>query len=100
MKQGVLTNGRVALLMKPGDKCFRGYGRRNGERRRKSVRGCIVSPDLSVLNLVIVKKGEAHVPLCCCPVAQNTCCEPSKGEGELSSGNFCMWQCLYCSMAV
>jgi hypothetical protein len=27
-------------------------GRRNGERRRKSVRGCIVSPDLSVLNLV------------------------------------------------
>lgn len=35
--------------------CFRGHGRRNGERRRKSVRGCIVSPDLSVLNLVSVK---------------------------------------------
>ena len=29
-----------------------------GERRRKGVRGCIVSPDLSVLNLVIVKKGD------------------------------------------
>ncbi|RRT42261.1 hypothetical protein B296_00047215, partial [Ensete ventricosum] len=42
--------------------CFRGYGRRNGERRRKSVRGCIVSPDLSVLNLVIVKKGENDLP--------------------------------------
>jgi small subunit ribosomal protein S6e len=27
-----------------------------GERRRKSVRGCVVSPDLAVLNLVIVKK--------------------------------------------
>ena len=40
-----------------GVSCFRGYGRRNGERRRKSVRGCIVSPDLSVLNLVIVKQG-------------------------------------------
>ncbi|GFY90837.1 ribosomal protein S6e [Actinidia rufa] len=47
MKQGVLTPGRVRLIASP---------RRNGERRRKSVRGCIVSPDLSVLNLVIVKK--------------------------------------------
>ena len=57
MKQGVLTPGRVQLLMTPGDSCFRGFGRRNGERRRKSVRGCIVSQDLSVLNLAIVKKG-------------------------------------------
>jgi small subunit ribosomal protein S6e len=62
MKQGVLTPGRVRVLMSPGDQCFRGYGRRNGERRRKSVRGCIVSPDLSVLNLVIVKKGESDIP--------------------------------------
>ncbi|KAL9270088.1 Small ribosomal subunit protein eS6-like protein [Drosera capensis] len=38
------------------------YGRRNGERRRKSVRGCIVSQDLSVLNLVIVKKGDNDLP--------------------------------------
>nr|KJB77544.1 hypothetical protein B456_012G142800 [Gossypium raimondii] len=45
-----------------GTPCFRGYGRRNGERRRKSVRGCIVSQDLSVLNLVIVKKGENDLP--------------------------------------
>ena len=48
--------------MSPGDQCFRGHGRRNGERRRKSVRGCIVSQDLSVLNLVIVKKGAAELP--------------------------------------
>ncbi|KAL6499123.1 40S ribosomal protein S6 [Orobanche hederae] len=53
MKQGVLT---------PGTPCFRGFGRRNGERRRKSVRGCIVSQDLSVLNLVIVKKGDNDLP--------------------------------------
>jgi len=33
-----------------------------GERRRKSVRGCIVSQDLSVINLVIVKKGENDLP--------------------------------------
>ncbi|BDA42145.1 g7709 [Coccomyxa elongata] len=62
MKQGVLVPGRVQLLMAPGDSCFRGFGRRKGERRRKSVRGCIVSPDLSVLNLVIVKKGEGEIP--------------------------------------
>eukprot|EP00201_Polytomella_parva_P008729 CAMPEP_0175051170 /NCGR_PEP_ID=MMETSP0052_2-20121109/7647_1 /TAXON_ID=51329 ORGANISM="Polytomella parva, Strain SAG 63-3" /NCGR_SAMPLE_ID=MMETSP0052_2 /ASSEMBLY_ACC=CAM_ASM_000194 /LENGTH=200 /DNA_ID=CAMNT_0016315417 /DNA_START=72 /DNA_END=670 /DNA_ORIENTATION=+ len=62
MKQGVLTNQRVRLLMSPGDQCFRGYGRRKGERRRKSVRGCIVSSDLAVLNLVIVKKGEQELP--------------------------------------
>lgn len=57
MKQGVLTPLRVRLLMSPGDQCFAGHGRRSGERRRKSVRGCVVSQDLSVLNLVIVKKG-------------------------------------------
>lgn len=58
MRQGVLTNGRVRLLMNRGDQCFLGHGRRNGERRRKSVRGCVISPDIAVLNLVIVKKGD------------------------------------------
>ena len=32
--------------------------RRDGERRRKSVRGCIVASDLAILNLVIVKSGD------------------------------------------
>ncbi|KAJ4701366.1 40S ribosomal protein S6 [Melia azedarach] len=62
MKQGVLTSGRVRLLLDRGTSGYRGYGRRKGERRRKSVRGCIVSQDLSVLNLVIVKKGENDLP--------------------------------------
>ncbi len=39
MKQGVLTNGRVRLLMTPGDQGFRGYGRRKGEQRGSSGRG-------------------------------------------------------------
>lgn len=60
MKQGVLTNGRVRLLLSKGHSCFR--PRRDGERRRKSVRGCIVDGNLSVLSLVIVKKGEKEVP--------------------------------------
>mmetsp|Transcript_32455 Transcript_32455/g.70174 ORF Transcript_32455/g.70174 Transcript_32455/m.70174 type:complete len:252 (+) Transcript_32455:16-771(+) len=62
MRQGVLTNQRVRLLMSIGQQCFRGHGRRKGERRRKSVRGCIISGDLSVLNLKIVKKGEQELP--------------------------------------
>jgi len=35
--------------------------RRTGERKRKSVRGCIVGPDLAVIALKIVKKGEAEI---------------------------------------
>jgi ribosomal protein S6E (S10) len=60
MKQGVISNGRVRLLLKEGSSCYR--ARKSGERKRKSVRGCIVGPDLSVLNLVQVKKGDADVP--------------------------------------
>jgi small subunit ribosomal protein S6e len=60
MMQGVLTAGRVRLLLDDRHPCYR--PRRAGERRRKSVRGCIVAADLSVLNLVIVKQGEADVP--------------------------------------
>jgi len=60
MMQGVLTNGRVRLLLRAGHPCYR--PRRTGERRRKSVRGCIVDSNLSVLSLVIVKKGEGEIP--------------------------------------
>merc|ERR1719229_1017688 len=60
MKQGILCNHRVRLLFKKGMSCFR--ERRAGSRKRKSVRGCIVGPDLSVLNLIIMKKGEQEVP--------------------------------------
>ncbi|VEN55880.1 unnamed protein product, partial [Callosobruchus maculatus] len=60
MKQGVLTNGRVRLLLSKGHSCYR--PRRTGERKRKSVRGCIVDGNLSVLALVIVRKGEKDIP--------------------------------------
>jgi len=59
MKQGILTNNRVRLLMRRGMSCYR--ERRSGERRRKSVRGCVVDSNLSVLALVIVKKGEEEI---------------------------------------
>uniref|UniRef100_A0A2P2HYQ9 40S ribosomal protein S6 n=1 Tax=Hirondellea gigas TaxID=1518452 RepID=A0A2P2HYQ9_9CRUS len=60
MKQGVLTNNRVRLLLSKGHSCYR--PRRDGERRRKSVRGCVVDSNLSVLALVIVKKGVNEIP--------------------------------------
>ena len=87
MKQGVLVNGRVRILMKKsklyknfraefilaaifintkflndlklGTTCYR--PRREGERKRKSVRGCICGPDLAVIALKITKKGEAEI---------------------------------------
>jgi small subunit ribosomal protein S6e len=60
MKQGVLTQGRVRLLLGKGHSCYR--QRRAGERKRKSVRGCIVDGNLSVLSMIIVKKGDNEIP--------------------------------------
>ncbi|KAI9297553.1 40S ribosomal protein S6 [Neoconidiobolus thromboides FSU 785] len=60
MKQGILVPGRVRLLLSKGHSCYR--PRRTGERKRKSVRGCIVGSDLSVISLVIVKQGESDIP--------------------------------------
>merc|ERR1739842_242638 len=60
MKQGVLTQGRVRLLLSKGHSCYR--QRRAGERKRKSVRGCIVDGNLSVISVVIVKKGDNDIP--------------------------------------
>merc|ERR1712022_44605 len=44
MMQGVLTPERVRLLLTKGSKCYR--QRRTGEKKRKSVRGCIVNRNL------------------------------------------------------
>ncbi|TFK46478.1 40s ribosomal protein s6-b [Heliocybe sulcata] len=60
MKQGVLLPHRVRLLLSDGHSCYR--PRRTGERKRKSVRGCIVGPDIAVLSLVIIKQGENEIP--------------------------------------
>ncbi|KAK9459297.1 40S ribosomal protein eS6 [Lipomyces oligophaga] len=59
MKQGVMHPSRVRLLLSKGHSCYR--PRRTGERKRKSVRGCIVANDLAVLSLAIVKQGESDI---------------------------------------
>jgi len=64
MKNGILTQGRKRILLTKGCKNFRfrrGY-HRTGIRKRKLVRGCIVSPDIKILNLKIVKIGAKPVP--------------------------------------
>merc|ERR1712164_199578 len=43
-----------------GHSCYR--QRRTGERKRKSVRGCIVDGNLSVISVVIEKKGDNEIP--------------------------------------
>ncbi|CAJ2511754.1 Uu.00g073790.m01.CDS01 [Anthostomella pinea] len=59
-EQGVMHPTRVRLLLAEGHSCYR--PRRTGERKRKSVRGCIVGMDLSVLALSIVKQGDSELP--------------------------------------
>jgi small subunit ribosomal protein S6e len=60
MKQGVLLNHRTRLLLDGTTGQYR--PKRDGARKRKSVRGCIVGNDLSCLNVVIVKRGAQDIP--------------------------------------
>jgi small subunit ribosomal protein S6e len=59
MRQGVLTNKRVKLLMSKGHSGYR--PRRKGERKKKSARGCIVDANLSVISCVVIAKGEQDI---------------------------------------
>jgi small subunit ribosomal protein S6e len=59
MKQGILINGRVKILMRGRVTLYR--PRRTGERKRKSCRGCICGSDLSVIALRVLEKGDGEV---------------------------------------
>merc|ERR1719469_1341538 len=59
MKQGILVQGRSRILFKKRGTTFR--PRRTGERKRKSVCGCITGPDLAVIALRVVVKGENEI---------------------------------------
>ncbi|GAM22754.1 hypothetical protein SAMD00019534_059290 [Acytostelium subglobosum LB1] len=60
MMQGVAVPHRVRLLLTKTSGCYNPA--RSGERKRKSVRGCIVADDIASLQLIIVKKGDAELP--------------------------------------
>jgi len=59
MKQGILINGRTRILFKKHGSLY--DPKRKGERKRRSVRGCICGPDLAVIQLRVVKKGDAEI---------------------------------------
>ena len=64
MKNGVLTQSKKRILLTKGCSMFRfkrGYHRR-GIRTRKLVRGCIVSHDIKILNLKVIKRGANPIP--------------------------------------
>jgi small subunit ribosomal protein S6e len=61
MAQGVLAASRVLLFLKRGAIGYNAWRGRSGERRRKSVRGCILGADIAVLNLIIVKPGTNEI---------------------------------------
>jgi len=44
------------LLLKKGSSGY--FQRREGTAKRKSIRGCIIGPEITSLNLILVKKGE------------------------------------------
>merc|ERR1719197_2022924 len=60
MKQGILIAGRSRILFRKRGTTYR--PRRTGERKRKSVRGCITGPDLAVIALKVLEKGPGEVP--------------------------------------
>jgi len=60
MKQGIMLNHRTRLLLDGSSGNYR--PKKDGCRKRKSVRGCIIGPDIAVVNLIIVKRGEADLP--------------------------------------
>jgi len=60
MKQGILVPDRVRLLLSKDTGCYR--PKRTGQRQRKSVRGCIVSREISVVHLIVTKKGKEPIP--------------------------------------
>jgi small subunit ribosomal protein S6e len=64
MKNGVLTQDRRRLLFTKGVNGFRFHKgwHRTGVRVRKLVRGCIISADIKMLNIKIVKVGENTIP--------------------------------------
>jgi len=59
MKQGILIKGRVRLILEPEASGF--ICHKDGARRRKGVRGCIVGTDISCLHCIIVKKGDSEL---------------------------------------
>lgn len=60
MMQGVMMNHRCRLLL--DGRTGQYTPKRQGCRKRKSVRGCIIGTDMSCINVTIVKRGPTDLP--------------------------------------
>merc|ERR1712232_654857 len=60
MRQGILVPDRVRLLLREGSGGFRMA--KHGDRKRRSCRGCIVSRGISVVNLIVARRGKEPIP--------------------------------------
>jgi len=60
MMQGVMINHRTRLLLDGRTGSY--TPKRDGCRKRKSVRGCIIGQDMSCINLIITKRGPVDLP--------------------------------------
>jgi len=58
MMYGVAAPARVSLLLKRGAVGYQAFRGRNGERRRKAIRGDIFGEDIAVLNVSVSKVGD------------------------------------------
>ena len=59
MKQGVLFAQRKFLLLGKHKGFYR--PKRDGCRKRKAVRGCIIGPDISVVNVIVQTRGKTPI---------------------------------------
>ena len=59
MMAGIHKKGRVRILLTEHHKCFNPL--KKGQRKRRSIRGWILGPDLSVISLVILKNGPKQI---------------------------------------
>lgn len=61
MMHGVHSDSRVDLLIKRGSVGFQKFRGSEGERRRKTVRGCIANADVAVFNVIVRKVGDKPI---------------------------------------
>jgi len=54
-----VTKNKLKLLLGPKSTGY--FQRRDGTSKRKSVRGCIIGPEITSLNLILISKGEKEL---------------------------------------
>merc|ERR1712000_764155 len=86
MKQGILTPDRVRLLLKEGSGGFN--MKKAGDRKRRSQRGCIVSREISVVHLIVARRGKEPIP----DVTNKVIPKRLGPKEQIASENYLTWK--------